>query len=398
MSKVVLLAPNYWPESNAGAKRITALARFLATRGWEVTVLTLLPHHPQNEVYPGYSGPTPRHEYEAQVRIVRLQPWLVPKANLKLRLASESLFAIKALGFLLREPFDVIFASSPYMFLGQTAHLASLIRGRPFAWDIRDLIWLYPRAAGKRTLGTDLALGSLMRFTARRAHLITTTTERQLEYFLPLKHRNKVIANGVATELFDSLSKLPTPFADTSKRPLAAYVGLFGFNQELEVVIDTARLMPETDFLLVGDGPEREALVKRANSLSNVSFLPYQPTEKLLDIYSNCDILISHIRRNPTMRSVQPAKVWEYLATARPVVHAAEGELADMIGQRNLAYVVTPGDPAKLAASLRSVMTRRDDAVATGVRGRSFIREHRIREHVFEALEAELQALTSGGT
>ena len=53
----VLIVTNYFaPEGGAAAVRLTRLAKQLAARGHEVTVLTSLPHYPQGRIQDGYRG------------------------------------------------------------------------------------------------------------------------------------------------------------------------------------------------------------------------------------------------------------------------------------------------------------------------------------------------------
>src|SRR5690554_6100511 len=95
MPSVTILAPNYYPESNAGAKRITRLAEHLAATGWEVEVFTMLPHHPQNRVYEGYAGLGGSTTKEKGVQVTRIRPWIVAKDNLLLRLIAETMACVK---------------------------------------------------------------------------------------------------------------------------------------------------------------------------------------------------------------------------------------------------------------------------------------------------------------
>lgn len=393
MRHIAIVAPNFAPESNAGAKRVTSLAEFLIANGWRVTVVTQLPHHPQNVIYEGYELPTPHVTDEGPLRVVRLGPWIVSKENLVLRLLSELDFTRRAAAHVLRARPDVVLTSSPYMFLGPMAYVVALLRSVPFAWDVRDLIWLYPRAVGKRTFGLDLVIGQVMRFTGRRARLLTATTEGQLAYFGRSRGVGRVVPNGVTREVFGALAALPEPFPSDARRPRVAYVGLFGFNHGTGVIADAARLVPEADFVFVGDGPDKETLERAARELPNVRVLPYMPFERLVEEYGSADILVSHVRRNPVFKQVQAAKLWEYLATGRPVIHAGEGETVKALVQNDAGVAVEPEDPAALAEAIRGLVADQESAKVMGLRGREFVRRSRIREDLFSRMEADLRQL-----
>lgn len=396
MSSITIVVPHFAPESNAGAKRITALADFLVTRGWNVVVVTQLPHQPQNKIYAGYDVVTPHVTETGGLKVIRLKPWIVSKQSLVLRLLSEFVFTLRAFPHLLRGRTDVILASSPYMFLGPLAYLVALLRSKPFAWDVRDLTWQYPRATGKRTFGLDLILAQAMKFTGRRAHLLTATTQGQLDYFGRVRGATRVVPNGVTRQIFDALSQLPAPFAPGRPRAQVGYVGLFGFNHATTKIVEAARQLPDIDFVFVGDGPDRGVLEDAANELANVTVKPYMAFSELVGVYENSDVLVSQFRRSPVFKWVQAAKVWEYLATGRPVIHAGEGETADVLVENSIGVAVEPENPAALATAIQRLIADPLAAREMGERGREFVRASRIREDTFESVDSDLRALVAG--
>lgn len=387
--RVLLLTPNYRPESNAGAHRLTSLAEYLADVGQEVVVVTLQPHHPQNRIYDGYDVRSPHIADVNGVRVVRIKPWLAPKDSLVLRLLAESLFCLQTLPYLLREPTDVILASSPYMFLGPVGLVAGVLRRRPFVWDVRDLTWLYPAAAGKRTFGLDRVLASIMRLVAARASALTTATEGLFGYFQHKPREAAYIPNGVNDDWLDRLLALPAPARDAS--PVVAYAGLFGYNHGAATIIEAAALLPEASFVLVGDGPEREALVILVTKLGlrNVTFTGYLDQDRLIDVYRRSSVLVSHVRSNPIFLWTQPAKVWEYMAAGRPVVLAGEGEVVGIVDESDIAVSVPPERPEALAAAIGRLIEDHRFASDLGERARAFVIEHRRRSRL-NLLFAEL--------
>lgn len=388
---IVLLAPNYRPESNAAAHRLTALAEGLADSGWEVTMLTALPHYPQYRLYDGYDVPGPMITVERNVRVVRLRPWIVPKASLPLRLLSELWFGLKALAHLVRSKPDVVLASVPYMFLGPLGQLGARLTGARFAWDVRDLTWLYPRAVGKRTFGLDTALDRIMLYTARRSDALTTATEGLLDYFVRRPASSAVVPNGVSDEWLERLTALGPPAGS----PRVLYAGLLGYNHALATLIDAASLLPDVHFALAGDGPERPMLEERARELGlkNVTFLGYLNEERLLEAYSAATLLVSHVRRHPLYHWTQPAKLWEYMAAGRPVVHAGEGEAVRILRENDVGVTVPPEDPAALAGAIRNLIGDPDGSRELGERARAFVASQRRRSRLVEKHVGILEGL-----
>jgi colanic acid biosynthesis glycosyl transferase WcaI len=392
-----IVTPNYHPETNAAARRMTALAEQLVARGWTVHVITQLPHYPQNAIYEGWQVETPHVAMERGVSVTRLRPWIVGRTSLPLRLLAESRFCLAAASHLRRLRTSAVFGSIPFMFIAQLILAVGRVSGRRVILDIRDLTWQYPRASGKTTWGLDRVIDRLMRWTVRHVDVLTATTEGQTAYFSRKPGAWAVVPNGVALEVFEQLASID-PEVKGGGRPEVLYAGLFGFNQNLRVVIDTAALLPGVDFTLVGDGPERSALaaaVKEKN-LRNVQLLPYASLEQLLQHYRRATILVSHVRHHEVYANMQSAKVWEYMAVGKPLIHAAVGPSAALIEELECGLAPPPDDPGALANAIRSLLDNPLEARRLGTNARRLVRGRYIREQIIDELEILLRSVVDG--
>jgi glycosyltransferase involved in cell wall biosynthesis len=390
----VLLTPHYAPESGAAAHRLTAIARGFAARGWAVRVVTALPHHPQNAVYDGYDVRAPWVRNEDGVEVVRLRPWLVPRSNLALRLLVELVFCLRALPHAVAWRPDAVLASSPYLFFGPVGWLAARLARAAFVWDVRDLTWLYAAAAGRRTYGLDRVLDAWMRATAAGSTALVTATEGLMAYFQRRPQHSLVMPNGVTHERIAALGDLP-PAPVEARRVL--YAGLFGYNHGLGTVVDAAARLPDVAFVFAGDGPERGSLEERARAAGcqNVAFTGYLEPDALREAYANASLLVSHVRGGAVNRWTQPAKVWEYMATRRPVVHAGEGEVLELLAGRDVARFAPPDDPGALADAIAATLADPDAARRMGERGAAYVATHRDRARLVDDLVAFVEALRS---
>ena len=351
---VVILCPQYAPETNAAARRITDLAGHLVGKGWSVRVVARAPHHPQNRVFPGYGEHRRMTTEEGGATVVRYRPWLVPKDDFVLRFASEMQFALQACLHVLRHRPDLIVASSPYMTLGPAGLLVARLTGARYAWDVRDLTWQYLSATGRRAWGIDRLLGHLMRFTARRADALTTATEGQLTYFARRPTRADVITNGLEASFLARLLR-PTRRRAPGEPARVVYAGLVGYPQRLGVLVDVAARLPEVEFAVVGDGPERVALEEdaRRRGLRNLVFPGFVDGDALERWYADADVLVAHLRRDPAFAIAQPSKLWEYMATGRPVVYGGEGEAVAILDGEGIGVTVPPESADAMATAQR---------------------------------------------
>ena len=391
---ITILAQNYAPETNAAAHRMSALASRLAASGWLVHVVTQAPHHPQNRVREGYGATWRDRREESGITVTRYRPWIVPKEHFALRLLSEALFGLQAGLSVLASRTDMVLASTPYMVLGPLGLLAARVVGARFAWDVRDFTWEYVASTGRRTFGIDRVMARVMRWTARRADVLTTATEGQLPYFVDRPERAAIITNGLTSAQLERLGDVPSPHRDAGARARVVYAGLLGYPQGLLTLIETAALLPDVDVVFVGDGPTRRELEDAARHLQtdNVTFTGYVDAERLAELYGSADILVAHLRNDPAFTIAQPSKVWEYMATGRVVIYAGEGETTGLLRAHDIGLAVPPESPGALAEAVRSLLAhpaRRDELARNGQR---FVHEHRNRDTIVGRWEELLRS------
>ena len=379
---IAVLTPHFAPESNAASNRLTALVDMLVADDWTVTVVTLAPNHPEYRIYTGY-GTEPRVvTAERGATIVRYRPWLPTRRGLVTRLLAETLFASRALIEMLRRRPDMVLATSPFMFLGPVAWVAARLTRARFTWDVRDLTWQYLAATGRRTYGLDALLDQLMRSTAARADVLTTATHGQLAHFARRPSRSETIVNGLARERFDALAMRAPPSPTSARRPTVTYAGLIGYPQGLGVALDAAERLPEVDFVLAGDGPERARLEAETErrALSNVRFVGHLALPELAALYGSSDVLFAHLRDHAAFRLAQPSKLWEYMAAGRPVVYAGADEASRIIQDHELGIVCAPDDASALADAIGALLANPDHHVEVTNRALDYVRENRDRD------------------
>jgi glycosyltransferase involved in cell wall biosynthesis len=171
---------------------------------------------------------------------------------------------------------------------------------------------------------------------------------------------------------------------------VALYAGLHGLAQGLDRVLDAAALLTDAPlrFVLMGDGPTKADLVRKARDrgLANVTFLDPRPTSDVPPLLAAADIvlvpLVTHIP------GATPSKLYEAMASGRPVVLVADGEPASVVRDAAAGLVVAPGDTAGLAAALRTLS--RDSALrhSLGANGR------RTAQRLFNQVEIDARFVT----
>jgi glycosyltransferase involved in cell wall biosynthesis len=197
--------------------------------------------------------------------------------------------------------------------------------------------------------------------------------------------RIDTIPNGVALPDGEG----PAPEAEDDPRghgPLVGMVGRLswkkGYDHALAAADLLRRRIPDLRFDIVGDGPLRADLERRAARLDlggTVRFLGQRRDVPELMRRFDCFVLSSIIEGMPNA-------LLEAMAFARPVVTTSAGGSAEVVVDGDSGLVVPPGDADALAAAIERVLRDPSFARLLGERG-----ERRVRENF--SLDAMLRAI-----
>lgn len=410
--RILFLADNFPPESNAPAVRTFEHARVWAECGHDVTVMTCAPNSPGGRIYPGYRNVPRGVERMAGVRVVRVWTYVAPNKGTVRRSLDYLSFMTSGLPAALieRRP-SVVVGTTPQLLAAQAASWVAAVRRVPFVLEVRDL---WPESIVAVGAGGGLMVRALARMAeglyqrATRIVCVTESFKRILTARGVPAGKIAVVRNGVDLTGFcpaagraETRGRLGVP-ADEF---VVTYVGTMGMAHGLETVLDAADLTrgEPIRYLLVGDGA-REAELKAdacRRGLANVTFIARQPRENIPSILAAADAVLVHLRDAPLFSTVIPSKIFEAMAVSRPIIHAVMGESAEIVERAGAGITVAPGSPEGIVAAARKL--RADPALARrlGESGRRAVeREFDRRESalsMLRVLEETARAALDGG-
>ncbi|HEC36126.1 MAG TPA: glycosyltransferase WbuB [Anaerolineae bacterium] len=408
--RVLYLSQYFPPEVGATQTRAYEMATGLIRAGHQVTMLAEVPNHPEGIIRPEYRGRFWTRETLDGIDVIRVWVKTAPVKTMRTRLAFYLTYMLNATlaGLVLaRGRYDVVYATSPPLFVGGAALALSLLRRIPLVFEVRDL---WPESA--------VALGELenprfIRWATwleeccyRRAWRIVVVTEgiraRLIERGIP-SEKLALIPNGANTDLFH-----PQPEAGQSLRRelglgdcfLALYAGIHGIAQGLETVLEAAcRLadVPRIHFLFVGNGPRKADLLrlKEDLSLSSVTMLDAQPREAIPTYLSAADVALVPLRRLELFKNAVPSKMFDAWACGCPVVLSIDGEARRVLERAQAGVFVEPESAEAMAETIRALSTDSDRCRAYGRNGRRFVEAHYSRQAQARRLVELLEALTT---
>ena len=157
------------------------------------------------------------------------------------------------------------------------------------------------------------------------------------------------------------------------------YVGDLRHEREVFDLMDSFALVvpgrPDVQLTLVGRAPPRQEarITGHAAGLGlegRVVLTGHVERQRLPAVLSAASVLVLLRRDAAFSQAGFPTKLGEYLATGRPVVVTAIGDIPRYLTDGLDAYLVPPGDPVRFAERLSYVLDHESEALAVGAQGR----------------------------
>ena len=172
-----------------------------------------------------------------------------------------------------------------------------------------------------------------------------------------------------------------------------------GYKQGLENVIEAAKTAHlnalDIDFVLIGDGNQRQDLEKLAEGLTNVHFLDLLPEQELMAVLAESDVLL--ICERTGMREMAlPSKFTTYLTAQKPILLCSDKEsvMAEELSMSGAGLRVEADEPDQLIQGVQQIVGDENLSRKYIENGRKHLQRYLTPESAFAAFE-ELLAKTS---
>jgi len=411
---ILVVSQFFAPEMGAPAARFHDFGKLLLARGHRVTILTGLPNSPSGVIPDAYRGRLAMTETIDGITVLR--GWLFASSKLSkmTKAAGFASFAASASAqaLLRRVSADVVVATSPPPTVGVPGVLLARRLGVPLVFDVRD-IWPEAIAASGRLRSGGLirVLERLERALYAASAAITVVTEGKRQRLIEkgvAADKVHVIPNGVDLQRFED----PRPMSDAHWRALGLepgrftllYAGIMNPPQGLDVLLDAALRLRASDpalaarfqLALVGAGSERERLVARVarDGLGEaVRFVAEQPRDAIPPLLCTADAIAVTLRPRKDAHTV-PSKLYEAMASGRPVLVSADGAPAEILREAKAGLATPASDAGALADSIRALLEDPERGRAFGASGRRYAAAFD-RGRLVERFEAVLQGVVA---
>jgi glycosyltransferase involved in cell wall biosynthesis len=204
-----------------------------------------------------------------------------------------------------------------------------------------------------------------------------------------------VIPNGADPDRFDPRRSDGLEVRARYGLDSAFTIGWAGILREwhgLELLLEAVVTLPTVTLLIVGDGPARQALERRANELglqNRVVITGRVVHEDMPGYIAAMDIAVVADERTGV---ASPMKLLEYMSMARAIVAPAKENIRELIDDDVDGLLFEPGRADLLAAQLRRLVAARELRNAVGASARRKVEHERnwrsVAEHVLAVVRS----------
>ena len=206
----------------------------------------------------------------------------------------------------------------------------------------------------------------------------------------------RVIPNGVDVDRFRPLpadEELRTSLGLPAGAPVATIVAALRPEKNHELFLDAAalalKLVPQAQFVIVGDGPRRQELEQKAAALNirkSVHFVGTRSNIPEILALSTCFVLSSHMEANPV-------SILEALACEVPVVATRVGSVPETVQDGVDGYLVPAGDAKAMSEKLAAILLQPALAGRLGNAGRKLVVRDWSLERMVKGYETMIREL-----
>ncbi|HVM75886.1 MAG TPA: glycosyltransferase family 4 protein [Candidatus Saccharimonadales bacterium] len=360
--RVLLLNLYYPPDTSATAKMAQTVVEALAVKH-NVTIVCGRPSYDPTERRPWKLWQT---EHNGRVSIIRVGATDYSRAQMRKRVFNYLTYVFLAVPRALFLPADVVLAMTDPPFQGIVGAFVSLLKRKPYVYNIRDL---YPDMA---VGGAIVEPGFLARAWERMHRWALHRATRVV--VLGNDMRNRILKKRVDPQrvviIRDGAEVIPEAQRDALDqdviqairgdfRFVLLHAGNLGFYGAWTTLLEGARqlLTDGVGLVFVGDGAQRRALEDAANGIPNVRFLPFFPGSKIPSVLAAADAHLITVKRG-LEGVVVPSKMYGILAAGKPIVAVAPPECDVVYLGKELGFAAAadPDVPQQFVDCVRKVL------------------------------------------
>ncbi len=364
MKRINFLTSHFLPENTAGTNRVLSYVKELE-KNYKVNVICLTER--------GKPQQNEKVSFSENIDVYYVNQKSYNTEKFFSRALWEIHFTKKLVDRANQIESDLTIATSPFMFI---IPVLALLGKSVKIIDIRDITWEYIDANSAFKKFVKATISKLMERSIGAYDYVCVTNDFEKEWVLnKTKNRDIIkIANGIEQARYDELSTIKInkniPFTIT-------YIGNIAVGQNVQILVDGAKDLPDVKVNIVGDGTRYQALKKYVtqNKIKNVEFFGKVSRDEIIEFYQKTTVLYAQL--DEQFKTAMPSKLYEYAATGLPILYGGVGEAVKFVDRLENAVSILPNRSDLVKEAIEKM---KKESYEISYKNREIVKESFIRE------------------
>lgn len=184
-----------------------------------------------------------------------------------------------------------------------------------------------------------------------------------------------LVRNGIDLRPFDDAPPSLHCNSAPPRAPIVGFIGRLASEKGADIFLRAAAKalveLPSTNFVVVGEGPDRdklESLIDELQIRERVTMLGRR--DDMPSVYASLEIMVSASRREGL-----PMAILEGMASSLPIVATAVGDVSAVVRDGRTGVLVPPEDSTLLASAIVTLLRDPDRRQQLGIAARKLIED-----------------------
>lgn len=389
MKKILIISQNFYPEIGSAGNRMKNIYSLLKEKNFKIDVLTTTPFYPNRNFYTETSfWDDPELNKDSQVYRVKITEQRYSRKILN-RLFYYLEMAIRMTLFVLfnRKKYDVIYATSPQIFVAIVGLIAKYRFRADFVLEIRDL---WPESL--KGVGVFNYAFIINFFTKienllyKKASKIVVNSQGFINY---ISSKSEKLAEKIVY-IPNGARKNEINYSNSPNGFKAIYVGNIGLAQDDDIIKKLALELNNRniELTIMGYGLKRDELKDfiKENQLKNVNFVKPTTRKECFKIISKHQVGIVTLVNQDVFKTVLPGRVIDFMTCGVPMVASVSGLSREIIINEKVGFVSDSQNAEELIGYIERLKNDKKLQKGMSENGKKYVEENFLWEKNINSL------------
>ena len=375
------------------------LAKELVKLGYKVTIFTSSFSHYKLKQHLEVKNTFTKENIDGIDFIwIRMPDYKAPKSLGRIR--NWFLFALKLIfiPFLkLEKPDSILVSSLPLHPIVSGKYLSNKYKAK-LIFEVRDIWPLSAIELGGYSPKNPFIkhLQWLEDFAYKKADAVVTVLANAYEHMKTRgleESKFNYIPNGVSIDEMNQIEELDEKTIKQIPKDkfIVGYAGTFGIANALDSFVEAAKISKNDEniaFVLVGDGKEKEKLLKLSKDCSNIYFVDAVKKNQVQSVLKYFDVCYIGLKKDPLFKyGVSPNKLFDYMYSGKPILYAIDSGDFKPISDIKAGFNIDSENPqAILEGVLKLYYMPKEEREEMGDNAKKYVIENHDYKYLAEKL------------